>query len=217
MLYTLKRWWATVAVVTTILVFQQYHLFVFDRLSYDPAFIRSGEVWRLISCHFLHLNWNHVWLNLAGYAIITYSFRDELPASMELWTLFVCGLGTSIGLYFFDPAMYSYVGLSGALHGFLLAHLIRTLRNSPIFSSLFIIGIVAKLAWEHSPYADTSATAKMIGGFVAVNAHLSGGVTGVALGIILFVLEKDKVYDRSWMQKSGTIIALKNKSLNAKR
>lgn len=188
----IKPWWATFLVVSSILLAQYFHQFTANTLNYDPAFIRSGEYWRLLTCHFLHLNWNHVWLNLAGYGIITYSFREELPPSLELWTLLVCGLGVGLGMLLFDPGMFSYVGLSGALHGFLLVHLIRSLHTTRSFSSLFIIGVLAKLAWEQSPYADTSSTAALIGGFVAVNAHLAGGITGLVLGVILYFIEPRK-------------------------
>lgn len=189
MMTLIRNWWATFLIVASILVLQYYHSTLFNLLNFDPAFIRNGEYWRLLTCHFLHLGWNHVWLNLAGYLIITYSFRDEIPGVMEIWTLLACGLGVGLGLFYFDPAMYSYAGLSGALHGFLLLHLIRGLHTTRTYSLLFIIAVIGKLAWEQSPYADTAATAELIGGFVAVNAHLAGGITGLVLGIIMYAVE----------------------------
>ena len=152
-------------------------------LRFQREGIGAGELWRLITAHFVHLGWSHLWLNLAGLALawvlvgVAYNWRGWLA------TLLVTALGTSAGLWFFSPALSWYVGLSGVLHGLLIAGalaLIGKYKDAPL-----LLGLVAvKLAWEQwmGPMPGSEAAA---GGPVVVSAHLYGAVSGAAAWLLL--------------------------------
>jgi len=87
-----------------------------------------------------------------------------------------------LGLWFLDPALSWYVGLSGLLHGLFAAGLLSRLRAAPA-ESLVLGGLLAaKLLVEQIagplPGSETSA-----GGAVVVNAHLYGTAGGIAAAL----------------------------------
>ena len=39
-------------------------------LAYTREGVAAGELWRLLTGHLVHLGWTHMWLNLAGIALV---------------------------------------------------------------------------------------------------------------------------------------------------
>jgi len=154
-------------------------------LRYERGAIANGEYWRLLSGHIAHLGPQHLWLNLAGLLLVwllvgrLYSSRDWLLVVL------VCVLAMDAGLWVFDPALHWYVGLSGMLHGLLLAGAIRGLRTLPGESVVICAVVAAKLAYEQfvGPLPGSESAA---GGAVIVNAHLYGALGGTLAGLVLW-------------------------------
>ncbi|RKZ39058.1 MAG: rhombosortase [Candidatus Parabeggiatoa sp. nov. 3] len=141
-------------------------------IRYSRAGIENGEYWRLVTAHFVHLSWNHMWLNALSLLIIW-----ELAAkSYRFGWIIICGFGMSLGLWLFSPQVIWYVGLSGILHGLLAA---TAWQRYPILLVLLMV----KLVWEQL-YGALPATANLTGGTVIVDAHLYGAVIGICLQII---------------------------------
>ena len=83
--------------------------------------IADGEYWRLLSGHFAHLGYPHLALNLAG-LILVWLLVGRLYSTWR-WLL-VAAFSIVVmdaGFWFVDSDMRWYVGLSGLLHGLLLA------------------------------------------------------------------------------------------------
>ncbi|MEC7804297.1 MAG: rhombosortase, partial [Pseudomonadota bacterium] len=94
-------------------------------VRYDRAAIAEGEFWRIITGHLAHLGWNHLVMNVAGLWLVTYVFA---PAGKPwLWAtgMLATAMLTSAGLYFFNPQLSFYVGLSGVLHGIIVIGALR--------------------------------------------------------------------------------------------
>ena len=154
-------------------------------LRYERPVIADGEYWRLLSGHIAHLGQQHLLLNLAGLLLVwllagrLYSRRD--------WTLvmLICVLAMDAGLWFLDPAVRWYVGLSGLLHGLLVAGAIRGIRPLPVESAVTCVLVAAKLAFEQivGPLPGSQSVA---GGAVVVNAHLYGAIGGALAGLIFW-------------------------------
>jgi rhomboid family GlyGly-CTERM serine protease len=86
-------------------------------LRYDRAALHSGEWWRLLSAHWVHLGIRHLSLDSAGLVLLwTLYARDLQPRD---WLLVVIGATAMIdaGLWWAQPQVQWYVGLSGLLHG----------------------------------------------------------------------------------------------------
>src|SRR5688572_17859814 len=88
---------------------------------YERQAIESGEYWRLISAHLVHLGFGHLWPNLAALAIIALLFDDVFGNADWLRIGVAAVVAIDLGLYVLDQAVLWYVGLSGVLHGYVAA------------------------------------------------------------------------------------------------
>lgn len=153
-------------------------------LRFDRAAISSGELWRLVTGHFVHLGWSHFALNGAGLVLVWYLVGDVFD--WIRW--FLIGVFTvitmDIGLWLFDPGLMWYVGLSGLLHGILAAGLMDKLRKPDKEALILMVLLLGKLAWEQfsGPLPGSESTA---GGTVVVDSHLFGALGGVVAAILL--------------------------------
>jgi rhomboid family GlyGly-CTERM serine protease len=153
-------------------------LFRYDRLE-----IADGEVWRLLSAHVVHLSIQHLALNLAGLALVWVLVGRQYGTKQWLFVAAISVVVMDAGFWWLDAGLRWYVGLSGVLHGLLLAGAIQGVRWIPWESALIGVLIAAKLAYEQSvgPLPGSEIAA---GGSVVVSAHLygaAGGVVGAAV------------------------------------
>ena len=153
-----------------------------EGLRFDRTGIRSGELWRLVSGHFVHLGWPHFALNAAGLALVWYLVGEA--HNLRQWAIIgaISIVVMDAGLWIFDPGLQWYVGLSGLLHGILAAGLVTRLRSPDMETILLLLLLLSKLVWEQviGPLPGSEATA---GGAVVVNSHLFGTVGGVVASI----------------------------------
>ena len=148
-------------------------------LRYDRAELANGEWWRLATAHVTHLGWWHVGMNLTGLLLIWALFGRSL--SLLAWggVLVASMLGVDVGFWYLDPRLVWYVGLSGVLHGLLVAGIVASAPSNRLESLTLALLLGAKLFYEQSigPLPGSVATA---GGPVVVDAHLYGAVGGLA-------------------------------------
>ena len=191
--YGLQQWWVTFFTMTAIVVLTlipeslQEVLY----LKHDP--IRQGEWWRLLTCHLVHLSDNHTLFNFVGYVIVAFSFRDEISPRREIITLLITMSGVGLGIFYLNPEMYSYVGLSGAIYGVMVTYAIVGLHRMPLISWGFLAFIVVKFIIEEITGSTNPATEKFIGGKIAKNSHLYGALAGIIPGIVFYYQDKVKL------------------------
>ncbi len=148
-----------------------------ETFRYDRLQIENGEYWRLVSGHFVHLGMAHLVLNLAG-LVLVWLLVGRYFGRLQWLVVFAVTLAvTTAGFWFVDVHMLWYVGLSGVLHGLLLAGAIKGLRELPSESAIIIAIVVGKLAWEQFS-GPLPGSESVSGGAVVVNAHLFGAVGG---------------------------------------
>jgi len=156
-------------------------------LRYERSAIMAGEIWRLFTGHLIHLGWSHLALNVGGLLLVWLLCGDSLTARLWWLVTLVCALGVSLGLLLFDPSLQWYVGLSGVLHGLLVAGgSVAWFKGQR--DSLLLLGAVAlKLLWEQwvGPMPGSEASA---GGHVVVDAHLYGACTAALLMGCLYAI-----------------------------
>lgn len=100
-----------------------------EALVFDRAAIASGEVWRLISGHWVHSDGAHALWDICALAIIGYLMEEQGRWRM-LAAMLLGMLAVDVCVWFFMPALERYCGLSGMLN------------------SLFVIGL-AGLWWRY--------------------------------------------------------------------
>jgi rhomboid family GlyGly-CTERM serine protease len=151
-----------------------------ELLQYHRVAINSGEWWRLLSAHLVHLGWGHLLMNMIGFWLIWHLFVSDRSPCWCLHILLPLMLGTSAGLWFFSPELSWYRGLSGALHGLLCWALLSRIGSEPVVSTSLLIVLAAKLAWEQW-LGSIPGSESLASGPVAVDSHLYGAVSGVVL------------------------------------
>ena len=147
-------------------------------LAWDRDVIAAGELWRLLSGHFVHLGWSHLLLNLAGLALVAWLVGGRF--SWRRWLLIgaISVAAIDIGFWFLYPNLGWYVGLSGMLYGLLIAGLLAGVLQRDREAIILSVFIVAKIAWEQlmGPLPGSESTT---GGRVIVEAHLYGALGGL--------------------------------------
>ncbi|MDH3532647.1 MAG: rhombosortase [Gammaproteobacteria bacterium] len=153
-------------------------------LRYDRTAIGDGQLWRLISGHFVHLGWSHLLLNAAGLALVSYLVAARFSPARWLAIAVLTVAGIDAGFWWLEPQLEWYVGLSGLLHGLLAAGIVAGLRLRYREAWLLGVLVAAKLLYEQlvGPLPGSAASS---GGTVVVAAHLYGALTGAAVGALL--------------------------------
>ena len=155
-------------------------------LRYDRAAIADGELWRLLSGHFAHLGWGHYLLNAAGVALVWVLVGHRFTHFQWFLALAALIAGIDLGFWYLDPELGWYVGLSGVLHGVLVAGLIVGWRESPAETAVLLILVAGKLGYEQllGPLPGSESAA---GATVVVNAHFYGAVAGVLVACLQLI------------------------------
>ena len=157
-----------------------------QELRYERTSIFAGEIWRLFTAHFVHLNWGHLLMNLAALGLIWGLAWRALRVSAWLVISLTSMLSVSLGLIIFNPALEWYVGLSGMLHGLLLAGIITNIASGHRLEIVLLLALFGKVAWEQF-YGALPGSAEFAGGAVVVDAHLYGLIGGL-VGVLPYVL-----------------------------
>src|SRR5210317_1179669 len=153
-------------------------------LAYTREGVAAGELWRLLTNHLVHLGWAHMWLNLAGIALVAWLVGGVFDWRRWLAVAGITALVIAAGFWFLYPELEWYVGLSGLEHGLLIAGLYSGIRMRDNESMILLGFVLAKLAWEQisgGPLPGSEATS---GGSVIVDAHLYGTVGGAIAGAL---------------------------------
>ena len=155
-----------------------------DGFRFDRAGIAAGELWRLVSGHFVHLGWPHFALNSAGLLLVWYLVGDVFDARRWIVISALSIVTMDLGLWYLDPELAWYVGLSGLLHGILAAGLVEKLRKPSVEAVALAVLLLGKLAWEQlsGPLPGSEMSA---GGTVIVDSHLFGALGGAVAALLL--------------------------------
>ncbi|WP_114325067.1 rhombosortase [Candidatus Colwellia aromaticivorans] len=152
-------------------------------LVYQRELITQGEVWRLFSGHILHTNGYHLLLNLAALFML-WALHGRFYSIKNYTLLFLlCSLTTSVGIYYFEPTLIQYVGLSGVLHGVFVFGALMDINAKDKTGYLLFLGVCLKIAHEQF-YGASSDVSNLIEASVAVNAHLWGALGGLLFSVI---------------------------------
>jgi len=148
-----------------------------EALRYDRVGLADGQLWRLLTGHFVHLGFEHAALNSLGLVLMWALFaRDYTPRQ---WLPIVLGaiLAIDAGLWMRDSTIAWYVGSSGVLHGVMAAGTLAHVRRRDLDGWVLAAFLILKLGYEQwsgqLPFAE--------GSVVVVDAHLYGAIGGAAV------------------------------------
>lgn len=190
--------WVTCTLATLLVVLHVGAAGLFADLVYDRSAILSGEAWRLLTGHLVHLDWNHLTFNVA--ALLGLGYLIETDGQIGRRTL-VTVLGTSIAaigvaLLVFHPATILYAGLSGALNGLFAYVCLQLFAHTRSWVWLALLaGGIFKIAWESAFGPAFSAT---LAWPPEILAHLAGLFGGFAVFSARFWIDARKSWYFGW-------------------
>jgi rhomboid family GlyGly-CTERM serine protease len=186
---TARLWSAVTALLLLAAILQISGLAPMLRYSRDA--IAAGEIWRLITAHLVHLGAAHFALNAMGTVLAAALVGAQLRPLAWGWVWLACALSVSGGLWWLQPEIGWYVGMSGVLHGLIVAGAVTGLGDyrERLFAAAVLVAIAAKLGWEQWSGA-MPGTAALAGGSVITEAHLYGAVGGLLAGSVILALHR---------------------------
>jgi len=184
----LRDSWVLVALLAICLVLAAGGDTVRELGRWERDAIETGEYWRLVSGHLVHLGLGHLWPNLAALAIIGLLFEGVFSNLDWVRIGAASAAAIDLGLYMLNPDVSWYVGLSGVLHGYVAAGALALIVRGERLGVVLAIGVAAKLIFEQV-VGPVPFTAASVGGPVVVAAHLYG-VVGALLAEALVAIAR---------------------------
>lgn len=157
-----------------------------ELLRYDRGAIASGEWWRVLSGNFVHLGIGHLALDTLGLALLLLFFRDVFAPGDWALALLCGSLAVGLGLWFRDPLVLRYVGISGVLHTLLFAGLLLSFRHTPLLNGFVFAAMAFRIWTEQQPDYNVNYLYRQIGGAVLVDAHLYGALASLPVTVLLW-------------------------------
>jgi len=159
-------------------------------LLYTRTALADGGLWRLFSCHWVHLNTDHLLWSAMTFFVLG-SFCEIMDRGKYVMAIGIASIIIPIAIWFGMPHLEVYGGLSGldcALYSLLIVLFIKRERPRQnwiwtIIYTIMLVLLPAKIIYEmacgltifvnniHSNMAPVPLS------------HLVGGVVGIAVGI----------------------------------
>ena len=140
--------------------------------------IDRGQVWRLLTCAFLHGGLLHITFNMYALKIIGAEVEYAFGKVKYIIIYLISAIGSSIFSYMFNPASIS-VGASGAIFGLFGAMIIFGIRNKNKIGKEYIINLAQVVI------------VSIILSNIDNSAHMGGLVFGA---ISALILKSKKIY-----------------------
>lgn len=160
-----------------------------EALIFDRAAIAQGEWWRLWTGHLIHFGWPHFLIDTGLFLILGWLLEREYPVFSRV-SLVVLPALISAGIYWWDPAMLRYAGLSAFNLGLLVFLAMHGWQRAwtdwfwPAVLAIYIGELVLEATVGHGTgggmiqFDDPSV-------HVATSAHIVGGVYGITMAIVI--------------------------------
>jgi rhomboid family GlyGly-CTERM serine protease len=146
-----------------------------EYFRYERDWMSSGQVWRLLSAHWVHVGWMHLLLNTLGLVICVSLTTPGWSAKRWIVTMLCMGLGISLLVTLFNPEINDYAGHSGILYGLYVLGGIGLFPRDRLIAVLVIAAIVIKILFN---------TGELIGARVIVDAHLYGLLMAIVIALV---------------------------------
>lgn len=162
---------------------------LFALLSLEAIKVSNGEVWRLLTANLVHFGWIHTAMNAAALLLCALAFFTDYSLTKFSLLLLWCCASVGIGIYLLNPEYSPYAGLSGAIHGLIVAGLLHT-RAYPLWVRAVALSlVVAKLVQENSAGYEATDLQALLPVAVAVESHLYGALAGLVFASLAWLLQ----------------------------
>ncbi len=168
--------WLTLTLTTVMIGLYLLGPVPFDWLHFDKTAIRHGEIWRFLTGHFVHCNFEHLFWDILAFLVLGSIIEFHNAKQFLLSFLSSCIL-VSMWLFWGETKLMTYCGLSGALNGLLVLAVMlqwRIKREGIYLYVLFAtIGkIIFELITHQTLFTDLSSQA-------VPSSHAAGFIAGM--------------------------------------
>lgn len=160
-----------------------------EALVFDRQAILQGEIWRLVTGHWVHSDVEHLAWNLMAFGLLGYMI-ETCYGHFKLYAALIAGMfSVTVCVWFFVPDLDFYCGLSGVLNTLLFVLLIEGwLTSRSCIFPLVAVGASVKIAFElfqHSAILTQTLWPSV------PEAHLAGAIAAVLLVLAQHLLNVD--------------------------
>jgi rhomboid family GlyGly-CTERM serine protease len=157
-------------------------------LVYDRAAVVRGEVWRMWTGHLVHFGWPHFIADGGLFLILGRLLEREHPVASYA-SLVGMPLAIAAAMYWGDPSMVRYGGLSAVNFGLLVFLALQGWQRNwvdwfwPVVISIYVLEVVVEARSRHGSgggmikFNDPSVR-------VATMAHVGGAIFGVLVWLV---------------------------------
>jgi rhomboid family GlyGly-CTERM serine protease len=175
-----KSSWIFIAGLIVLMIFLQ--LFDVHVFRYQNDWLSKGDYWRLLSAHWIHVNWIHLALNAAGLLLCMAIATPRWKIRQWIVYNLILAFGISILFSLRNPNLEWYTGYSGVLFGIFLLAAVDLYPREKLIALLLGAAISIKVILEQS--SDLKITSSdLIGTPVIIDAHLYGLLLGIAIAL----------------------------------
>ncbi|MEQ8377401.1 rhombosortase [Parvibaculum sp.] len=157
-----------------------------DMLIFDRAKIMDGELWRLVSGHLVHLNFQHlIWNGLAYLVLAVMARHDEGISYTRQGAIIFAGVVAIDTAILLSPTQLShYAGFSGVLNALWAVMIVEAWRQKRSgFIALIGFLSLAKIVYE-------AVTAETLFFYTPWPAAFEGHAGGAVAGLLFLVAER---------------------------
>lgn len=141
----------------------------------------QGEIWRLLTAHLIHLDWEHFAMNMIGMGLCMLAFQSHIKPKHWLVSFCFIAVFSSLCLLSTYDNNQRYMGFSDVLHGWILFGAISIARNEFKLSLAIFVLFWIKIIEENSGLAFfTSGSMELES--IATDSHLYGAIGGMIYG-----------------------------------
>ncbi len=173
--------WRYVAVIVPFMALLQW--IGPEYFRYERDWVSTGQVWRIVSAHWVHVGWMHLLLNGLGLVVCVSLTTPGWTARRWLVSTLVMATGISVLVTLFNPEVRDYAGHSGILYGLFVLGAISLFPRDRLIAILVIAAIVIKVLMEQFNFYDFN-TGDIIGARIVVDAHLYGLLMAIAIALV---------------------------------
>jgi rhomboid family GlyGly-CTERM serine protease len=144
--------------------------------------VLNGQLWRLVTGHLIHTDWQHYAMNMVGLSLCIVVFRDDLSAKHWPWSFIFISLFSSLTMLFTAVPYDRYLGFSDVLHGWILLGAMAIAHKEPRFTLLIFVLFWIKILEEQ--YQLAFFTSYGVSGNVAKESHIYGAIGGLLYAVM---------------------------------
>ena len=150
--------------------------------SLDIAQTREGQIWRLITGHLTHLDWEHYFLNMAAITLSLVVFHNDIKPSHWIGSFLFISIFSSLCMVFGFSEYDRYVGFSDVIHGWILLGAASIAHKEPKLTAAIFVLFWLKIIEENMDFHFFTSFA--VTGNVAYESHIYGAIGGVLFSLI---------------------------------